>query len=81
MKALVIHGGAGNVDMTDPDDLQNLEDKRQALHEIVRQSWDMLANDTSTLDVVTKTIVLLENDPAFNAGYGSTIGVDKKESN
>jgi beta-aspartyl-peptidase (threonine type) len=76
-KAIVIHGGAGKVDMSDLEDSRNLHAKTLALKKIVQSGWDELSKNSSALDVATNTIVLLENDEPFNAGYGSSIGFDE----
>ncbi len=77
-RAIVIHGGAGNVDMTDPYDAYNLKHKLEALTGIVTNGWKELSKGATALDVVTNTIMLLEDAEPFNAGYGSSIGVDRE---
>ncbi|MBA3723812.1 MAG: isoaspartyl peptidase/L-asparaginase [Candidatus Levybacteria bacterium] len=77
-RAIVIHGGSGNVDMTDPYDAYNLKTKLEALAKIVRNGWEELSAGKTSLDVVTNTIVRLEDAEPFNAGYGSSIGIDAK---
>jgi L-asparaginase / beta-aspartyl-peptidase len=75
-KSLVIHGGAGFMDLNDPDDRKNLDDKQIALKRIVNQGKLDLANGMPAIDVVTNAVMALEDDPAFNAGYGAAIGLD-----
>ncbi len=76
-KAIVIHGGAGAVNMFDQRDKQNLSDKTIALARIVSNGWKQLEANNSALEVVTSTVMQLENDPAFNAGIGAAIGLGR----
>lgn len=65
---LVIHGGAGTITKGECDD----KIYRDALRSILEACSPMLVDGTSTaLDIATRAVVLLEDNPLFNAGYGS----------
>jgi beta-aspartyl-peptidase (threonine type) len=67
---LVIHGGAGTIlkeNMT-PEKEQQYINK---LEEALLVGADVLKSGGSSLDAVTKTIIILENSPLFNAGKGA----------
>ena len=72
---LVIHGGAGRRAPTDPQ----LRARREAaLHDIVRTAFRELARGASALRAVTLAVQMLEDDPQFNAGFGSKLQADGK---
>jgi beta-aspartyl-peptidase (threonine type) len=62
---LMIHGGAGTV--------ENKHEYEESVEEVLREGQQMLAAGSSALDVVERCVVLLENDPIFNAGRGSVL--------
>lgn len=67
---LVIHGGAGAIkkEKMTPE----LEAKiRAALNEALATGEEILKNGGTAMDAVTKTIMILENAPYFNAGKGA----------
>lgn len=67
--ALVIHGGAG----IDPEKMSAEERKEfeDALTTVLKAGQKMLAEGTSALDTVERTIRMLEDNPLFNAGRGA----------
>lgn len=68
--SLAIHGGAGTIDkahMTSDKE----QDYRRALAEILKAGYALLKRKASALDVVEKTVNMLEDYPLFNAGKGS----------
>ena len=66
--ALAIHGGAG----VSPG-LENADEYAAALERALREGESILAGGGSSLDAVTAVVVLLENDPRFNAGRGAVL--------
>ena len=73
---LVIHGGAGVVarDVT-PEREQAL---RVDLQRALESGYAVLKRGGSSLDAVTKAIVVLEDSPLFNAGKGAVFNHDGK---
>jgi L-asparaginase / beta-aspartyl-peptidase len=68
--SLIIHGGAGSPD-------PQLTEARQAgLRHAFEAAWSILLQGGSALDAVVQANVELENDPAFNAGFGSCLNTD-----
>jgi beta-aspartyl-peptidase (threonine type) len=67
---LAVHGGAGTIGRD-----QSALDRAPSYHEGLRRALaagrDVLAADGSALDAVTRAVVVLEDDPFFNAGRGS----------
>ena len=69
---LLVHGGAG--DYTSRSSL--LEERRQAIEEIINQAWPRLHGGESALGIAQHVIEQLEASPLFNAGLGSVIQSD-----
>ncbi|WP_432455857.1 MULTISPECIES: isoaspartyl peptidase/L-asparaginase family protein [unclassified Agarivorans] len=67
---IVIHGGAGALSRNSMSS-QKEQTYRQSLAQIVAAGQAILAAGCSALDAVTEAVRLLEEDPLFNAGYGS----------
>jgi beta-aspartyl-peptidase (threonine type) len=69
---LVIHGGAGAMrpKQGDPD---HEERAREGLREALGAGAKILAQGGAALDAVEASVRLLEDDPYFNAGRGSTL--------
>jgi beta-aspartyl-peptidase (threonine type) len=67
--AIAIHGGAGTIPKTLP------EEKKQAylrsLEQALKLGQDVLRQGGTSLDAVEKVIRFLEDDPLFNAGKGA----------
>ncbi len=66
--AIAIHGGAGV-----PADLANPEDYSSAIERALQLGQSILADGGTSLDAVTAALVLLEDDPHFNAGLGAVL--------
>lgn len=70
--AMVIHGGAGNMNpdfMT--DSLQTAY--KEKLEEAIHQGYEILKDGGSSLDAVQASIRILEDSPQFNAGKGAVL--------
>jgi beta-aspartyl-peptidase (threonine type) len=72
--AIAVHGGAGNLGPHDPatsgaPDAPRLEGVRRA----AEAGWAILRAGGSALDAVEAAVRLLEDDPTYNAGTGSTL--------
>ncbi len=68
--ALIVHGGAGDI-----------EDKQVAPHRegarrAAQVGWTILQQGGSALDAVQAAIVVMEDDPAFDAGFGAYLNRD-----
>jgi len=67
--ALAIHGGAGVISRDIADDVRDAY--LASLERAVRLGEQMLSEGRSALDVVEAVVMLLEDDPHFNAGVGA----------
>ena len=70
--ALGLHGGCGTLDrslMSEADWAESREHIAQALH----AGWAVLKADGRAIDAVQATIMVLEDSPHFNAGYGAAL--------
>ncbi len=65
--ALIVHGGAGSR----PPELDAAQ--RAGCTTAVDAGWQILRRDGAAIDAVCAAVVVLENDPAFNAGRGSCL--------
>lgn len=72
---LVIHGGAGAMRPVhgDPD---HGERARQGLRDALDAGAEVLRNGGSAIDAVEASVRMLEDDPCFNAGRGSTLNAE-----
>ena len=68
--SLIVHGGAWDI----PDDA--VEACQSGCQRAVHAGWSILTSGGSALDAVEAAIVVLENDPVFDAGYGSHLNLD-----
>ena len=66
--ALIAHGGAGS-----RAPALNRPLRRRALLAAVERGAEILRQGGAALDAVMATVTLLEDDPNFNAGYGSVL--------
>lgn len=69
---LIIHGGAGGHIKSEQGEAK----VRQALHNIVKEVYQLLTSGSSAVDAVVRGCQLLENQPTFNAGTGSVLQSD-----
>jgi beta-aspartyl-peptidase (threonine type) len=65
--AIIVHGGAGAI--TDGSLAQRLEGCKVA----ALAGWKILEHNGSALDAAEAAVVVLEDNPLFNAGTGSTL--------
>ncbi len=74
--SIAIHGGAGTIQR---DKITPEQDKtiRAALGEALAAGSKVLSDGGSATGAVTATIMILENDPNFNAGKGAVFTWDK----
>lgn len=72
MIRLVIHGGAGNINVSDKDK-HVIEKNLKVLKDIVDKNYQLLANGASALEIAEKAVIDLENDEGFNAGRGAVL--------
>jgi L-asparaginase / beta-aspartyl-peptidase len=68
--ALIVHGGAWDI----PDDA--VEACQSGCQRALAAGWSILSSGGSALDAIEAAIVVLENDPVFDAGYGSHLNLD-----
>jgi isoaspartyl peptidase/L-asparaginase-like protein (Ntn-hydrolase superfamily) len=70
MPTLIAHGGAGG-----RPPVSDRASRRTAILAAVKRGAEILRGGGAALDAVVATVVALENDPLFNAGYGSVLTV------
>ena len=68
--SLIIHGGAWNI----PD--ESVEDCRAGIQRALDAGWKILSSGGAAVDAVESAIVILEDDPTFDAGFGSHLNTD-----
>jgi beta-aspartyl-peptidase (threonine type) len=75
MFGIVIHGGAGTLPRAEMSgDAERRY--RAALGEAIDAGYAVLQDGGTSLDAVTRAVVLLEDNPLFNAGRGSVFTLD-----
>ena len=72
---LVIHGGAGAMRPVHGDS-DHEERARQGLRDALDAGAGILRNGGSAIDAVEASVRVLEDDPCFNAGRGSTLNAE-----
>jgi L-asparaginase / beta-aspartyl-peptidase len=70
--SLIVHGGAWDI----PDDA--VEACQSGCQHALTAGWSVLTSGGSSLDAIEAAIVVLENDPVFDAGFGSHLNLDGK---
>lgn len=68
--ALIIHGGAWDI----PDEA--VDACKSGCQRALAAGWSILARGGSALDAIEAAIIVLEDDPVFDAGYGSHLNLD-----
>jgi L-asparaginase / beta-aspartyl-peptidase len=75
MFGMAIHGGAGTMPRADMTGAAERK-YRSGLQEALDAGYDVLRGGGSSLDAVTRAVVLLEDNPLFNAGHGAVFTLD-----
>ena len=70
MIGMAVHGGAGLL----PADL--LDAHREGCRDALRAGLDVLEAGGTAIDAVQRAVIVLEDDPTFDAGYGSYLNRD-----
>jgi L-asparaginase / beta-aspartyl-peptidase len=65
--AIIANGGAGGISFPERRD--------RGLRKAVQAGYEILKAGGSSLDAVVRAVALLEDDPIFNAGTGSVLGL------
>jgi len=68
--ALIVHGGAWDI----PDDA--IGACKSGCHRALAAGWSILSRGGAALDAIEAAIMVLEDDPVFDAGYGSHLNFD-----
>lgn len=68
--SLIIHGGAWNI----PD--QAVEQCRAGIRRALEAGWKILSSGGTATDAVESSIVILEDDPTFDAGFGAHLNTE-----
>ena len=68
--SLIIHGGAWNI----PDEA--VEDCRAGIRRALEAGWKILNTGGPAIDAVQAAVLILEDNPAFDAGFGSHLNMD-----
>jgi beta-aspartyl-peptidase (threonine type) len=68
--SLIVHGGAGDI----PDEA--VEACNDGCRRALADGWAVLTSGGSALEAVEASIITLEDDPVFDAGYGSHLNRD-----
>jgi beta-aspartyl-peptidase (threonine type) len=68
--SLIVHGGAWDI----PDEA--VEACHAGCQRALAAGWSIFAEGGSALDAVEAAIVVLEDDPVFDAGFGSHLNLD-----
>jgi beta-aspartyl-peptidase (threonine type) len=68
--ALIVHGGAWDI----PDDA--VEACLAGCRNALQAGWKILSSGGHALDAIEAAITVLEDDPTFDAGYGSHLNLD-----
>ncbi|HXN53059.1 MAG TPA: isoaspartyl peptidase/L-asparaginase [Candidatus Acidoferrum sp.] len=68
--SLIVHGGAWDI----PDEA--VDACKAGCQRALAAGWSTLNHDGSALDAVEAAVVVLEDDPVFDAGFGSHLTLD-----
>lgn len=65
--AIIVHGGCGNVEPS------SIPERLKAAEQAAQAGWKTLLNGGSAVDAVEAAVLVLEDNPLFNAGVGSAL--------
>jgi L-asparaginase / beta-aspartyl-peptidase len=68
--ALIVHGGAWDI----PDEC--VDACKAGCQRALTAGWSVLSQGGSALDAVEAAVIVLEDDPVFDAGFGSHLNLD-----
>jgi beta-aspartyl-peptidase (threonine type) len=68
--SLILHGGAWDI----PDEA--VDSCKAGCERALAAGWTVLENGGSALDAVEAAVIVLEDDPVFDAGFGSHLTLD-----
>lgn len=68
MASIIVHGGAGNYS---PDEKQE-----RGVTAAVEAGWKAMLDGGTAVDAVEAAVVILEDDPLFKAGFGSSLNLE-----
>jgi beta-aspartyl-peptidase (threonine type) len=68
--SLIVHGGAWDI----PDEA--VDACHSGCRRALAAGWSILASGGSALDAVEAAVIVLEDDPVFDAGFGSHLNLD-----
>ena len=74
--AIIIHGGAGWFSNMSPDEIKDL---KKGLKMAADRGFEILENGGSSVDAVEAAIIILEDNPLFNAGKGSVYTSEERQ--
>ena len=74
--AIIIHGGAGWFSNMSPDEIKDL---KKGLKMAADKGFEILENGGSSVDAVEAAIIILEDNPLFNAGKGSVYTSEERQ--
>ena len=69
---IVVHGGAGSWQP------ERSQDGLRGVKEAAKTGFDILKDGGSAVDSVVEAVAVMEDKGAFNAGYGSSLTIEKK---
>ena len=74
--SIVVHGGAGWFSSMTEDEIEGIE---SALNNAADLGYKVMLEGGTSLDAVEQAIIILENNPLFNAGKGSVYTSELKQ--